>query len=65
MVVFRIEMRDGQTVDLANTQQTDFARHFGTISALTRDAETKLGDVRYCPLFIRSFVQRLAAARPK
>jgi len=42
MVVFRIEMRDGQTVDLANTQQTDFARHFGTISALTRDAETKL-----------------------
>jgi hypothetical protein len=65
IVLFRVQMRDGQTVDLASTQQIDFARHFATISTLTGDADTELGDLQYCPLFIRNFVNHLMETHPQ
>lgn len=58
-VVFQVHMKDGQAIDLADTQQSDFAQHFCEFIALTRNAATELGDIQHCPNFIRGFVQHL------
>jgi hypothetical protein len=65
-VNFRVQTRDGQTIELAINQEADFAWNFETISALTSRAYTEFdGDARYCPPFMRGFVERVEETRPK
>ncbi len=57
-VEFRVWMVDGRALDLAETQQTDFATHFAELTALTRNADTEIGQIEKCPPFIRTFIRR-------
>jgi hypothetical protein len=58
--VFLLELRDGQSIDLADWRQTEFAEHFGELAALTRSVPTAddVGLGRYCPSYILNFIEQ-------
>jgi hypothetical protein len=61
---FRLELQDGQEIDIADTQQAEFAKHFAQLAMLTHAAPVvvnDIGDGRYCPSVILNF---LAEHRP-
>ena len=61
---FRLELQDGQEIDIADTQQAEFAKHFAQLAMLTHAAPVvvnDIGDGRYCPSVILNV---LAEHRP-